>query len=189
MEYIFDEEWFLPSFLYCKQTPSSACRWLFGDALDVPSSLGVARGKFQGKWLSIFWSVRYAPDNFSLPHFEHQIRQRKKKHQFLSCFCVSCVTLFSERGSLVVKTTLTEHFFRWGFCEKFLSQGLSAALKTAIKLPSKHKFAQRGSETTKRISLFYIFQNIWSYWHKDNINSNCITVIYFLLKQIFVLFA
>ena len=88
---------------------------------------------------------------------------KEKKHQFPSCFCVSCVTLFSERGSLVVKTTLTEHFFRWGFCEKFLSHGLSAALKTAIKLPSKHKFAQRGSGTTKRISLFYIFQNIWSY--------------------------
>ena len=40
----------------------------------------------------------------------------------------------------MVKTTLTEHFFRWGFCEKFLSQGLSAALKTAIKLPSRHEF-------------------------------------------------
>ena len=99
---------------------------------------------------------------------------KRKKHQFLSCVCNSCVTLFSERGSLVVKTTLTEHFFRWGFCEKFLSQGLSAALKTAIKLPSKHKFAQRGSETTKRISLFYIkqphiLQNTWSYSHKHNI--------------------
>ena len=102
---------------------------------------------------------------------------KEKKHQFPSCFCVSCVTLLSERGSLVAKTTLTEHFFRWGFCEKFLSQGLSAALKTAIKLPSKHKFAQRGSETTKRISLFYIFQNIWSYWQKHNINSNCIIVL------------
>ena len=101
---------------------------------------------------------------------------KRKKYQFSSCFCVSCVTLLSERGSLVVKTTLTEHFFRWGFCEKFLSQGLSAALKTAIKLPSKHKFAQRGSERTKRISLFYIFKNIWSYRHEHNIDSNCINI-------------
>ena len=89
----------------------------------------------------------------------------------------------------MAKTTLTEHFFRWGFCEKFLSQGLSAAFKTAIKLPSKHKFAQRGSGRTKRISLFYIFKNIWSYRHKHNINSNCITVlrlyIFFLQTEFF----
>ena len=36
-------------------------------------------GKFQGKWLSIFWSVRYAPtDNFPLPLLTNQIYQKHK---------------------------------------------------------------------------------------------------------------
>ena len=101
---------------------------------------------------------------FPCPILNIKSVKRKKTPLSELFLCFLCNTFLGKRFFGGGKTTLTEHFFRWGFCEKFLSQGLSAALKTAIKLPSKHKFAQIGSETTKRISLFYIFQNIWSYW-------------------------
>ena len=120
---------------------------------------------------------------FRCPILNIKFVKRKKTpvSKLFLCFFL-CNTFLGKRFFGGGKTTLTEHFFRWGFCEKFLSQGLSAALKTAIKLPSKHKFAQRGSETTKRISLFYIqqlniFQNTQSYCRKHNINSTCIIVL------------
>ena len=126
----------------------------------------VARGKFQGKWLSIFSSVRYAPaDNFSLLLFNKsnlsKTKIRNSATYFLTCFCPPrLVTLFSEKGSLVVKTTLTEHFFRWGaFCEKFVgAEGSLWLSKQQLNFHQNTSLPEEGSTsgTTKSFPLFYI---------------------------------
>ena len=72
------------------------------------------QGKFQGKWLSIFWSVRYAPaDNFSLPHFNKLNLSKtkfKKQKIILRPVFALFVTFFSGKGSLVVKNNFDRAF-------------------------------------------------------------------------------
>ena len=49
---------------------------------------------------------------------------KEKKHQFPSCFCVSCVTLLSERGSLVVEKQLWQSISLDGaFVKSFSARG------------------------------------------------------------------
>ena len=111
------------------------------------------QGKFQGKWLSIFWSVRYAPtDNFSLSLLTNQIHQNHKIRNIFRPVFARLVTLFPEKGSLVVKTTLTEHFFRW---RSPLWKSLSAEGRLRLSKQQQLNFHQNTSlpeeGTTKSI--------------------------------------
>ena len=115
------------------------------------------QGKFQGKWLSIFWSVRYAPaDNFSLPLLTNQIYQKHKIRNFFRPVFARLVTLFPEKGSLVVKTTLTEHFFRW---RSPLWKSLSAEGRLRLSKQQQLNFHQNTSlpeeGTTKTILVLH----------------------------------
>ena len=78
---------------------------------------------------------------------------------FSGLFLLFLVTLFPEKGSLAVKTTLAgEHFFGWKkpFVEKFECRRLSAASKQQQLNFHQNKSLPEEATTESIPALFYI---------------------------------
>ena len=113
---------------------------------------------------------------------------KRKKHHFPSCFCVSsCVTLFSERGSLVVEKQLWQSISLDGaFVKSFSARGCLRLSKQQLNFHQNTSLPKEAVEEQKEYPSFTYSRTSG---HIDTSTTSTAIALIFFLQTEFLLLA